>query len=294
MNVELPLCIYAVSEAGSQSIKIPSKESRVYQQHQAKLAKLFLDEAHFKNGAIHLFKGVDQRLEFLAWLLDAFIQNQDPRQATDFYTRLDEDRLISLPEGNGKSSVFPLIHGLFNRVNELILSLLDALERSIDGKLFLFTHPIYEPFSGERYLHNLSALADKGNWLAQVLQTLIFKLNIYEQAYTALKAQNGDLAYPEHWPVRRVNLSSGGLAIESDTPFMKHESVYVLLQLGQNTVGAKASVVSVLPIGSPERPETAFRHRVAFEFDNIDSNSQSLITQFVRDQELASVHSALR
>ncbi|MBN2866942.1 MAG: hypothetical protein JXK16_13120 [Thiotrichales bacterium] len=297
MNVELPVFIWAVPESVSE-MSVPSKSNAAFQRHQSQLNHLFLDEKHLRNGAINLFKGVNQRVDFLVWLLDYLIQGKDPRQSKDFYPKLDQDRLISMPEGNGKSSVFPLIHALYYRVDELILSLLAAVEQSYDGQVFLFTRPLYAPFSGERYLHNLAALADKGNWLAQVLQNLIFKLNIYEQAYTDLKARFGDLSYPEHWPIRGLNLSTGGLAIEGEDEFAADGSFYVLMQLPQAIVAAQARIVGRLPIGTSvssqqsEKPKS--RYRVSFEFENVAPGQQALITQFVIEQELVSAHPELK
>lgn len=297
MNVDLPLFMQADSALNTHALKIPSQDL-VFKQHQTQLNQLFLDETHIKNGAIKLFEGVNQRLNFLVWLLDEILQGKDPRQANDFYQKLDQDRLISMPLGNGKSAVFPLIHALYNRVDELISSLLEALDQSYNGHVFLFTRPLYAPFSGERYLHNLTTLADKGNWIAQVLQNLIFKLNAYEQALTDFKAYFGDLSYPERWPIRSVNLSSGGLAVESEEAFELNQRFHVLLQLTEQIVGVQARVVGWLPIGSDhlnDRPgKMQSRHRVSLAFEAVSPSDQALITQFVTEQELASAHPELK
>ena len=294
MNVDLPLFIQAESELDVLTLKTPSQDP-VFQQHQTQLKQLFLDETHIKNGGVNLFEGVNQRCDFIVWLLDEILQGKDPRKAGCFYQKSDQDRLIRMPGGNGKSAVFALIHAFYNRVDELISSLLEAIEQSLNGHVFFFPRSLYAPFSSEHYVHNLLSLADQGNWIAQVLQHLISKLNICEQALADLKDTFGNLNYPERWPVRSVNLSGGGLAIEDEGVFELNQRFHVLLQLKDQILGAQASVVNLLPIGSNnlgENPGNTHqsRHRVSFAFEDVSPSDQALITQFVTEQELDSAH----
>lgn len=299
MNVELPLYIQPldssrVLSADSKHLFLSRQQQNAFKQYQAELFNLFQDEQHLNNGAVELFSEINQRLDFLVWLLDLLMQGQNPRQQADFYLRLDQDRLVTLPEGNGQSSVFPLIHALFYHVDELISSLIETIEHSIEGKVFLYTRADYEPFSGSRYLHNLDALADKGNWLAQVLQNLIFKLNIYEQAYLKLKAYFKDLSYPERWPMKAVNLSTGGIGLEVEKPYQLEDKLCVLLLIDNQVLYAQAKVVAVQPIGSDQHRHPTPRHRVSMAFLSISTDSQAIITQFVSAQELALAHPELK
>lgn len=293
MNVSLPLYVQPLASqnrSAEASHIEPFSKDALFQRCNSQLAELFADKAHLNNGATNLFRGINQRLDFLVWLLDHLIESNDPRQSPDFYQRVDQDRTITLPQGDGQSSVFPLLHALFYRVDELVLNLLDAIEKSADGRVFLFTRPIYAMFSGERYLHNLQTLADKGNWLAQVLQALIFKLNASEQAYAHLKDRFQDLCYPERWPVTAVNLSSGGLSIETEQPYQVDQVVCILLQVDEVIISAQAKVVVVLPISNTATSDCPRCKRVAFEFIEMTADDQARITQFVTAQELASMH----
>lgn len=301
MNVRLPFYIQPFTSKDLikelAAVRPFSKEAS-FQKNNLQLFELFTDEAHLKNGATKLFVGINHRLDFLVWLLSQLTESNDPRKSADFYQRVEQDRAIKLPQGDGQSSVFPLMHALFYRIDELVLNLIDAVESSADGRVFIYTRPIYKPFSGKRYLYNLQALADKGNWLAQVLQGLIFKLNACEQVYASLKDRFKDLCYPERWPVTSVNLSSGGLAIETEVPYEVGQKYCALLQVEETMISAQTKVVAVLPLGpvlpnQPPRTCPACK-RVAFEFIDMSADSQALITQFVTTQELASINSELK
>jgi len=299
MNVELPFYIQPFNSSlmlstGSTGKFLSNQQKKRFKQHDAELKELFLDETHLKNGAVDLFSDLNQRLDFLVWLLDLLMQGQNPRQQKTYYQRLDQDRLISLPVGNGQSSVFPLIHALYHQVDELISGLVETIENSVEGKVFLYTRASYDTFSGERYLHNLKVLAEKGNWLAKVLQNLIYKLNVYEQAYSNLKEHFQDLSYPERWSMTGVNLSSGGLGIETEHHYELDDQVCVLLQVGEQIMYAQAKVVAIQPVGSDDGRVPTPRHRVSFAFVSINPSSQALITQFVAAQELASAHPELK
>lgn len=297
MNVKLPFYIQSLDAdlLKSARIAIPSQTDAAFKLHQSQLKRLFTDVAHINNGAVDLFSSINDRLDFFIWLLDLMIQQKDPRQQADYYSRLDRDRLISLPQGNGKSSVFPLIHALFYRVDEMIEGLIRAVEHSVNQHVFLLTRPVYASFDGARYLHNLEPLAQKGNWLAQVLQQLIFKLNIYEQAYSDLKDRFHDLSYPERWLNHAVNLSSGGLAFETEQTFKLKDQYCILLQLDEHIIYTEASVVAINPLGNDDNAVNPTpQHRVAFEFQQMSADNQSQITQFVTARELASAHSELK
>jgi len=297
MNVELPFYIHSLqpNQNPLQNIAVPSKTNQSFRQYKSNLTTLFQDETHKKNGAVELFSSVNQRIDFFVWLLDCMLQQQDPRQQADYFQRLEKDRLISVPEGNGKSSVFPLIHALFYRVDEMIAGLLSAIDSSVNRHVFLLTRPVYAPFSGARYLHNIEALSTKGNWLANVLEQLILKLNVYEQAYSDFKNYFKDLSYPERWPIKAVNLSTGGLAFETEQACLIGELYCILLQLNEHLVISQATVVATVPIGSDDnslRPTPM--HRVSFEFQAMSATDQSYITQFVTEQELAFAHPELK
>jgi len=297
MNVELPLYIqpFDTNSNKPSSIPLPSKKNQVYQQAHSQLLTSFKDESHIKNGAVELFSNINRRLEFLVWLLDLLIEGKDPKDQKEYFQRLDQDRLILLPEGNGKSSVFPLIHSLFYQVDELISGLIDTVEHSVEGHVFLFTRPVREPFSGTRYLHNIDTLASNGVWLAKVIQNLIIKLNLYEQAYCELKESFKDLSYPERWPVTAVNLSTGGLAFETEKSYTLNDEFCILLQMEEQIIYAKAKVVAIHPIGSDDkRARATARHRVSFSFLVINPSSTARITQFVTAQELAFAHPELK
>ena len=300
MDVELPLFIQCFEglESSQQDLSIDSisatQRARVtrYSQH---LDTLFSDEKHLENGASQLFLPLSQRLDFLAWLMDLLLQGKNPMQQADFYPRLDSDRLHSLPQGNGNSKVFPLIHAFFFRVDEIIASLLEAIELSVNGHVFLYFRPVSAPFDANRYVHNIDSLAEKGSWLAQVLQHLVFKLNVYEVAYLKLKEQYKDASYPERWPMQLVNLSGGGIAIEAETVFVPSSDCLVLMQIHQRIIRSQVKVIEVLNIGL-EQPSQGHvsRYRISFSFEDLDSSDQAEVVQFVSEQELVSVHPELK
>ncbi|MDG6774714.1 hypothetical protein QCB45_10260 [Thiomicrorhabdus sp. ZW0627] len=299
INVELPVYIHPLEEGyGTENISpafiLPATQKQRVEEANTEIQRLFKDEHHIENGAVELFSEIDQRIDFLAFMLDELMEGRDPRHHEDFYERLDGDHRICPPESCHSTKVFPLIEAVYQRIDDIVRELLEMVNRSVEGEVVFYSASTRGLFSGEEYLHNLSILAEQENWLALVLVDLIAKLNVYESAYTNLKAVSHVVPHPNDWLVHPVNLSAGGIALESTQQFSLRDRVCVLMKIEEHVLYAYADVVNIMPaslldVSNAEIPHVQIQ-RVSFKFEHLSADDAALITRFVTAQELACAH----
>ncbi len=299
INVELPIYIHPLDETVggehvSKSFILPATQLQRVEQADSEIQRLFTDPHHIENGAVELFSEINQRINFLAYMLDELMEGRDPRHHEDFYVRLDNDHRICPPETFHTSKVFPLIEAFYQRIDEIVRELLEMMNRSAEGEIVFYSASTRGLFSGEEYLHNLSALAEQGNWLALVFVDLIAKLNVYESAYANLKAVSHVVPHPDDWLVLPVNLSAGGIALESTQPFSINDRVCVLMKIENTVLYAYADVVNIKPANLLDAANQEIPYlqvqRVSFKFEHLGADDAALITRFVTAQELACAH----
>jgi len=138
-----------------------------------------------------------------------------------------------------------------------------------------------KPFRTEQYISGLSALASKGNWLAQVITLMVEKLNHYEGLYLKLKRAYQTLSDSEKWPIERVNLGAGGFAIYTPKAYALSQQVCALFNMDDTFVFAKASCVY-----QSDKLNAQAKKRTAFQFDDISSEDSAHIVRYLMAKEL--------
>lgn len=298
MDVSLPLYVLSLPQVSDrpQVFKqriLPEAQIQEFEQASAALKVLFSDERHIANGAVPLFSGLNQRIDFMAWLLIQLIEKTCPKAHPEFFNRLQQDHAIPAPQGGRASKVFPLIEAMHQRIDQLIATLLSLIERRLEGETVFYDEADFPLFCGEDYVHNLPVLASQGNWLSQVLTHLNSKLNVYELAYHNLKKVSPIIPAPQNWPVQSVDLSRGGMAFDSSSPFKMDQKLCILMEIEGRVLLVYAQVVHVTssasqgPQSAPSQDEI---QRIAIQFEGLSEEDAACITRFVTSQELALAH----
>ncbi len=146
----------------------------------SQLEYLFEDEIHLQNGGVKLFDEFNQKLTFMAWLLESLVEGKDPEMHPKFQQRMHDQAQYKRPEGKGTSKIIPLLQALYLRIDNTILECVDIVSKNIGGRVFMYHKPLGTLFNSQDYIANLGVLANQGNWLSSVIEKLIFKFNYYE------------------------------------------------------------------------------------------------------------------
>lgn len=227
------------------------------------------------------FHTLNHRMNFIFWLLDFLIEAKDPREAHDYKFRLREDVKQAPPKLKEGSTISLLIKGFYNRLDEYLSELYDTVERSVDGKIFLFKQNLPLLFNDLDYVRNLKELAEKGVVQAQVIRLLIEKLNLIETIYTRLKLAYQGVSDPATWPLENINLSASGFSVLTNQAYPGFSNLNIFLCLDEEVIVCRGKIVLNKPL-----KDSAFKYRVAVEFDFLSTEYMGFITQFVQLREL--------
>lgn len=288
-DVDIPLYFEPAAkyDAYPSDVKQPRLLKKTEERHLDALEagiRVLLKEAFApESDALRIFFILNHRVDYMAWLLDDIMEGQDPRQRHDFKFRLREDLKLKLPEVSRVSKVGSLIEGFYRQVGDHIHELLESVNNSIHGKIFLFPRQTRDLFSASHYVRNLEDLADRGVMPAKVLRLLIQKLNVYETVFARLKEAYHAIADPSHWPVRSVNLSAGGFSFISPEPYEIFSHLNVFMQLENQVLVCRGKVVLNKAIKRKDSPET---YKVGVEFEFLGQAHARIITLFEQKREL--------
>jgi len=243
--------------------------------------QLLLGEA-FSGGSetLQIFQMLNHRIDFMAWILSALMRAEDPRKQPEYQFRVRSDKNTRLPETRKKTKIMPLIEGMVVQINEHLHELIEVVQNSIEGKIFLYPRKIRPLFKAKDYVKNLQELADNGFAPAQVLNLLIEKLNAYERLLIELKRAYLAKTNNETWAVQKVNLSAGGFSFNTPSKFAFFAKMNVFMKLGEDILVCRGRVVlnKFLPSIS--------LYKVGVEFESLSKAHERQITLYVQHQEL--------
>ncbi|QBZ83895.1 hypothetical protein GHNINEIG_01963 [Hydrogenovibrio crunogenus] len=285
-DVEVPLYFETVDDKGYvlkvNRKKLISEQEEAHLEHLNLTIKELLAEAFSaESDALHIFYMLNHRINYMAWLLDDLIDQVDPRLRSDYKFRLREDHKHKLPDVRNESKVGPLIEGFFLQLTDHIHELIESVENSIDGKIFLFPRKIKPNFNERDYVKNLKELSDKGIAPAKALILLIERLNLYETILGRLKEAYHSISDPETWAVQKINLSAGGFSFLTNQKFENFAHMNVFMQLDDHILVCRGKIVLNKKLKSAE-----FSYRVAVEFEFLSNEHAQKITLFEQHCEL--------
>ncbi len=241
-----------------------------------------IDELFIKNTqTANVFYTLNKRLKFIHWILDRFMDLEDPREDGQFSYRLREDHRLAVPKAGRSEKLRPLIENFFFQTEDVVEELVQVAETSIDGKLFLFQSTQRLHFDVNDYVNNLEKLVQKGVLLAKVLMLLVEKFNLLVDVLNRLKVHYRPITHSSFWPERRVNLSAGGCSFLTDVFYEKFSRFHVFMKLDDEVVVCEGRMVMVREVN-----EGAGKFLVGLEFEFIPFETQKSITLFVQLREL--------
>ncbi|NPA71667.1 MAG: PilZ domain-containing protein [Gammaproteobacteria bacterium] len=260
---------------------IKSHEYHEIADDNALLKALFKDEVHIENGAVALFDGINQKLEFVVWLLDSIVQGEDISLTDEYRQKLLVNQILIMPSSDSNSKIMALLQGLYRRIDEILLELLPVVEGKLHGKVFMYHQASPPVFKLSNYVGNLPTLAEQGNWLAKVIVCLTDKLNHYERMFSKLKDAYQSLSDTQHWPIYSVNLAEAGFALFLKDKLAVGDEFCVMFLLEEDFIFAQAECVSV-----GAQPTAQGKHRTAFKFNKISPEDAAHIVRYLTRKSL--------
>lgn len=292
-DVEIPLYFETVDvhghhvHAGRRDLFHLEEETRLEELNQ-QINNLLEEVFSADSDAMHIFYMLNHRIQYMAWLLDDLIEGQDPRLRNDYKFRQREDRKHQPPLVKRDSKVGPLIQGFYLQIDDHLSELIETVQNSIDGKIFLFPRKVKPFFEADDYVTNLPQLASKGVLPAQTLVLLIEKLNVYETVFARLKQAFHQISDPDSWETQKVNLCAGGFAFLTNQKFDNFAHMNVFMQLDEDILVCRGKIVLNKSLARGD-----YLFRVAVEFEFLSSEHAEKITLFIQHKEIHAAMSVL-
>lgn len=285
-DVKIPLYFETVDVQGrhlrvNRDKLIKRQEAFHLEELDSEIKELLSEAFSPESDALRIFHMLNHRIDYMVWLLDDIIEGQDPRLRHDYKFRLREDRKIAPPEVSNVSRVGPLIEGFYLQVSDHIHELIESIQNSIDGKIFLFPRKTKPNFDESDYVSNLRELSDRGILPAKVLELLIQKLNAYETVFARLKEAYHSISDPGSWPDMDVNISAGGFSFNTNEAFEKFAHMNVFMQLDDNILVCRGKIVLNKPLKN-----STFAYKIGVEFEFLSREHAEIITLFEQRREL--------
>ncbi|WP_321326187.1 PilZ domain-containing protein [Thiomicrorhabdus sp.] len=233
------------------------------------------------SNALYVFYVLNHRINFMWWLLESLMESNDPRLANDYKFRTKEDAKFSPPTTKKDSSIAPLILGLYHHIDGYIDELQEVVNKSIEGKIFIYSRPSLALFDDQDYVTNLDKLADTGVLPAKVLRLMIQKLNLQATVLERLKEVYRQISRSDEWTQYRVNLSAGGFSFESEKPYEKFGLMDIFMDIDGEILVCRGKIIS-----HRVYKNSVYPHRIGVQFDLLTSDQEQKITLFEQRKEL--------
>lgn len=233
------------------------------------------------SASLQVFYTLNVRINHFAWLLGDLLEAKDPRKRADYNFRQREDRKHLTPKMRENSKIGPLIEGLFLHVSEHIAELVETINQSVGGKIFLYPRKNRPLFTAQEYVKNLPQLAQQGVVPAQILILLIEKLNLYETVFFRLKQAYKHISDDRLWQKQSINLSAGGFGFLTNQVYEVFSELNVFMMIEGERIICRGKIVMVRKLTDGD-----FIFRVAIEFGLLSHVDAQKITLFVQKTEL--------
>jgi len=285
-DVLLPMHMEPVDRYGKQLRN--ERRQLISQEEEAQLSELnnalkacFKKVAGASSSALYVFNMLNERLDFMWWMLDFIMESVDHNTQNEYKLHLKADEAYSRPVTKKTSSIAPLILGLYDAVNDYILELSSVIQRGAKDKEFSYQDLSQRQFDDKRYVKNLDELAESGVLPAKILQLMIEKINLQAMVLEHLKEAYRKTSSPDEWKIYQINLSPRGCSFLTNDTYPLFTSMDIYMNMDDCTVICRGKVVSQEKVVG-ELLDT----RVGIEFDLLTEEQERLITLFLQHKEL--------
>jgi len=233
------------------------------------------------SNALYVFYVLNHRINFMWWLLENLMESNDPRLAHDYKFRTKEDAKFQPPTTKKTSSIGPLILGLYKQIDLYIDELQEVVNKSIEGKIFMYSRPSLKQFNDQDFVKNLDKLAESGVLPAKVVRLMVQKLNLQATVLERLKEVYRQISRSDEWTQYQVNLSAGGFSFETEGAFEKFGLMDVFMDIDDEILVCRGKIIS-----DREFKNSDMLHRIGVQFDFLTTEQEQKITLFEQRKEL--------
>lgn len=291
-DVSIPIYIREVEEFGLdlahfRSEIISDEEDELLKNLDYEIQYTLKNNEQLSADVSELVFAIDSQLEFMNYLVSLLIERKNPSEQREFNYKVREFKKRKISHMLDGSKVNTLVAGVESQIHKHITELLNSIENSIEGKVFLYAWKTREFFDERKYVKNLSKLVKKDVVIAVLLDLLIQKLIFWERIYFRLKEKNENISNPEKWQVSRINLSAGGVGLFSPIRFRKFSRVDLFMKVGRDVLVVRAKTLMCVLVAED-------KYRMAVEFDFLTVEKAAVITHYLQRQELLEAMMAVK
>lgn len=285
-DVVLPMHMELVDRYGKQLSSeryhlINHEEEARRQEINELLEVLFKQVSQVSVAALNVFKLLNDRLNFMWWILDFIMESEDTSAQLDYKLRQKKDAESIRPTSKKSSDIAPLILGLYDAIEDYITELNTVMKNSVRDKVFSYQGLSQMRFDDKRYVTNLNELADSGVLPANILRLIVEKINLQAAVLEKLKIAYRKTSSPEEWKHYQINLSPTGCSFLTNDEYSLFSSMDVYMDIQGHTVLCRGKVVA------QELVENALlASRVSIEFELLTGEQEQEITRFLQHNEL--------
>ncbi len=244
---------------------------------QSQLQQLY----QLSKAAFHIFSSLNQRLDFMWWMLDFIMESEEPSEQYDYTLRRKKDAESVRPTHKKTSEIGPLIVGLYDATEDYIIELNAVMQTGVSEGKFSYQGLSQTRFDDKQYITNLGSLAQSGVLPAKILQLMVEKINLQAMVLEQLKAAYRKTSSSEDWKHYQINLSPKGFSFLTNDVFTIFSNMDVYMEIDGETIICRGKVLSQEPVENE-----LLNSRVSIEFDLLTGEQEQKITRFIQHNEL--------
>ena len=285
-DVVLPMHMEPVDRYGqqlrSERRQLISQEEEVrLQEVNASLSDYLQQVFERSPAASQVFTALNDRLDFMWWMLDFIMEASGAESQGDYKLRLKQDAEFRRPTSKKSSNIAPLILGLYDAIDDYLQELSLVMQSGVHQNEFVYQGLSQKRFDDKDYVTNLNELAKSGVLPAKILQWMVEKINIQAGVLERLKEAYRKTSSPEEWKLYQVNLSAFGCHFMTNDEYVVFSSMDIYMNIEGEVIICRGKVVSQEKVDGE-----LLDSRVGIEFDFLTGEQEHNITLFLQYNEL--------
>ncbi len=231
--------------------------------------------------AERIFAQLNQRLDFMWWMLDFIMEAEDPSVQHGYTLRKKQDQSSVRPTYKQTSEIGPLMVGLYDAIDDYIVELSAVMESAAETRAFSYVGLSQKRFDDMDYIANLDELAQSGILPAKLLMLMIEKLNLQALVLEKLKIMYRKTSSSESWKHYQINLSPKGFSFFTNDVFTLFSKMDIYMDVEGERLVCRGKVVAQEVV-----EQALLDTRVDIEFDLLTGEQEQTIIRFIQHNEL--------
>lgn len=227
---------------------------------------------------------VIQDIEFFGNCLKDISEGRHPKQDMHYWMQIKE-KLSGFEEIKLLLKSSPKTYQYFKLIEDKYLKLLNHLVNTINlssADDFVVEGRLPVGFKLDEMVKKFQHPQFSKIPLIQTILHLAELLDAYIEVYRQINDDNYLKYFPNEWPLRKVNISASGIAIQTPKrlPLYSHVNVYLYFESSAKTIEFEGSVVDIREM------EAEKLERIAINFEFPNGNDQNFLQQEIQKQEV--------